>query len=81
MWEESLREREIEKQFRMLQQEIALAGEELESLKRHQRAETDALRLEVETLRRCLGRLHANFEECFDSVRTEVMQQTDPETL
>ena len=76
-----MREREIEKQFKMLQQEIALAGEQLEALKRIQRAETDALRLEVETLRRCLERLNPDFEECFGGVRTEVMQGTDPEIL
>jgi regulator of replication initiation timing len=76
-----LREGEIENQFKRLQQEIALAGEELESLKRIQRAETDALRLEVETLRRCLGRLHPKFEDCFGTVRTEVMQEIDPQRL
>lgn len=76
-----MREREIEQQFKMFQQEIALAGEQLEALKRIQRAETDALRLEVEAIRRCLTRLHPDFEECFGAVRTEVMQGTDPETL
>jgi hypothetical protein len=76
-----MREGETEKQFRILQQEIALAGEELQALRRTQRAETDALRLEVETLRRCLGRVHPGFEECYAAVRAEVRQGTDPETL
>lgn len=76
-----MREGETEKQIKMLQREIALAGEELEALKRRQREERNALRLEVEALRRCLERLHPGFEGCFDSVRTEVMQETDPEEL
>jgi regulator of replication initiation timing len=76
-----MKEREIEQQFKMLQQEIALVGEQLEGLKRIQRAETDALRLEVETLRRCLEHLSPDFEECFGAVRTGVIQGTDPETL
>jgi hypothetical protein len=76
-----MREGEIEKQFKMLQQEIALAGEELEALKRTQRAEMDALLLEIETLRRCLRRVHPGFEDCYAAVRAEVRQSTDPETL
>ena len=38
-------------QFRLLQQEIVLAGEAVETLKRDQRAAIDALRLEVEVLK------------------------------
>jgi len=41
-------------QLRLLQQEIVLAGEAIETLKRDQRAAIDALRLEVEVLKRCL---------------------------
>ena len=37
-------------QLRLLQQEIVLAGEAVETLKREQRAAIDALRLEVEML-------------------------------
>ena len=43
---------EIAEQFRLLQQEIVLAGEAVETLKRDQRAAIDALRLEVEVLKR-----------------------------
>lgn len=76
-----MREREVEKQFKILQQQIALSVEEVEALRRDQRAATDALRLELETLRRCLERLHPDFEECFAAVRATVMHETDPEAL
>jgi predicted nucleic acid-binding Zn-ribbon protein len=76
-----MKEREVEKQLKALQQEIALAGEEVEALRRNQRAGLDALRLEVEALRRCLVRVHPDLEGCFAAVRAEVMQQTDPEAL
>jgi hypothetical protein len=45
-------------QFRLFQQEIVLAGEAVETLKRDQRAAIDALRLEVEVLKRCVCQVH-----------------------
>ncbi len=76
-----MREGEVEKQLKALQQETALTGEEVEALKRDQRAGMDALRLELEALRRCLVRMHPDFDECFAVVRATVMQETDPEAL
>lgn len=76
-----MREREIQKQLKVLQQEIALAGEDLEALRRDQRALIDGLRLEVEALRRCLERLHPDSVGCLDAVRAEVLQEIDPEAL
>jgi regulator of replication initiation timing len=76
-----MREREIEKQFNVLQQEIALTGEDLEALRRDQRALMDGLRLEVEALRRCLERLHPDSVECFAAVRAEVLHGVNPEAL
>jgi hypothetical protein len=49
-----MKEAEITEQFRLFQQAIVLAGEAVETLKREQRAAIDALRLEVEVLKRCL---------------------------
>ena len=46
-----MKEAEITEQFRLLQQEIVLAGEAIEALQRDQRAEVDALRLDVELLK------------------------------
>jgi len=49
-----MKEAESAEQFRLLQQAIVLAGEAVETLKRDQRAAIDALRLDVEVLKRCL---------------------------
>ncbi|MBN1840793.1 MAG: hypothetical protein JW883_00725 [Deltaproteobacteria bacterium] len=76
-----MKERDVEKQFKILEQEIALNGEQLEALRRDQRAATDAMRLEVETLRRCLVRLFPDSDECFATVRAEVAKEVDPEAL
>jgi hypothetical protein len=70
---------EMSEQLRLLQQEIALAGESIETLKRDHRAEIDALRIEVEVLRRCLQQLHPEFQERLAAVRSDVVQHTDPE--
>ena len=42
-------------QFRLFQQELVLAGEAIETLKRDQRAAIAALRLDVEVLKCCLS--------------------------
>jgi regulator of replication initiation timing len=74
-----MKEKEIEKQFKVLQQEIAVNGGELEALKRDYRAEIDSLRLEVKALRRCLALLHPDFVERLAVVRDQVIQETYPE--
>ena len=76
-----MREGEVEKQLKMLEQEIALNGEVLEALRRDQRGAMDALRLEVEVLRRCLERLHPDFKESFAALRAEATHEIDPEAL
>ena len=76
-----MKEAEIAEQFRLLQQEVNLAGEAVETLRRDHRAEIDALRLEIEALQRCLLGLHPELEERLAIVRSEVMQKIDPEAL
>ena len=75
-----MKEAERVEQFRLLQREVELAGEAVSDLQRDHRAEIDALRLEVEVLRRCLFLMHPNLEEQWSKVRTQVVQETDPET-
>ena len=75
-----MKEAEIAEHFRLLQREVELAGEAVSDLQRDHRAEIDAVRLEVEVLRRCLFLMHPNLEEQWSKVRTQVVQETDPET-
>lgn len=69
----------VEEQLRLLQQEMALAGEAIDNLRREHRAEIDALHLEIETLRRCLTVLHPQFPGRYDVLREQVLRETDPE--
>ena len=75
-----MKEAEIVEHFRLLQREVELAGEAVSDLQRDHRAEIDAVRLEVEVLRRCLFLIHPHLEEQWSKVRTQVVQETDPET-
>ena len=77
--ESGMKEAEITEQFRLLQQEIVLAGEAIEALQRDQRAEVDALRLDVEVLQRCLLQLHPEFAAHYETMRVELRREIDPE--
>lgn len=70
----------IEAQFRLLQREVALAGEAIDMLRRDHRAEIDDLRLEIEVLRRCLTIIQPAIAERFATLREQVLRETDPET-
>lgn len=74
-----MKDAEIEEQFRLLQQEIGLAGEAIAALQRDQRAENDALRLDIAVLKRCLLQLHPAFATHFEAVRATVIRDIDPE--
>ena len=69
----------VEAQFQRLQQEVLLTGEAIDNLQREHRADIDALRLEIEVLRRCLKILHPEFEGQDDALREQVLRETDPE--
>ena len=74
-----MKEAEITEQFRLFQQAIVLAGEAVETLKREQRAAIDALRLEVEVLKRCLFQLHPELATQFETMRADLIREFDPE--
>jgi hypothetical protein len=69
----------VEEQLQLLQQEAVFTGEAIESLRREHRAQIDALRLEIEALRRCLKVLHPEFDGHDDALREQVLRETDPE--
>ena len=74
-----MKEAEITEQSRLFQQAIVLAGEAVETLKREQRAAIDALRLEVEVLKRCLLQLHPELATQFETMRADLIRAFDPE--
>jgi hypothetical protein len=75
-----MKEAESAEPLRLLQQEIVLAGEAVETLKRDQRAAIDALRLEVEVLKRCLCQIHPELAARFEAIRATLIREFDPET-
>ena len=66
-------------QLRLFQQAIVLAGEAIETLKREQRAAIDALRLEVEVLKRCVCQVHPELAAQFEAIRATLIREFDPE--
>ena len=76
-----MHEGELNEQLRFLQQEITLAGEAIATLKREQRAETDALRFEIALLRRCVLFFHPTLQEEWGKIRAAELQHLDPEAL
>jgi hypothetical protein len=72
-------EAENAEQLRLLQQAIVLAGEAVETLKRDQRAAIDALRLDVEVLKRCLCQVHPELAAHFETMRATLIREFDPE--
>jgi hypothetical protein len=70
----------IDERLRLLQQQMVIVGEAIESLQLETRAAIDAVYLEIEVLRRCLHLVHPDMAESFAAVRTEAIHTTDPET-
>ena len=70
---------EIAEQFRLFQQEIVLAGEAVETLKREQRAAIAALRLDMEVLKRCFLQLHPELAAHVETMRATLIREFDPE--
>jgi hypothetical protein len=71
-----MKEAEITEQFRLFQQEIVLAGEAIETLKRDQRAAIDALRLDVEVLKRCLCQVHPELAAQYETIRATMIRES-----
>jgi hypothetical protein len=74
-----MKEAEIAEQFRLFQQAIVLAGEAVETLQREQRAAIDALRLEVEVLKRCVCQVHPELAAQYEAIRATLIREFDPE--
>jgi len=74
-----MKEAQITEQFRLFQQAIVLAGDAVETLKRDQRAAIDALRLDVEVLKRCVFQVHPELAAHVETMRATLIREFDPE--
>ncbi len=75
----SMREAELESRLDLLNQEMASLAGEVVRLRRDHRAELDALRLEIETLKRFLADAHTAFPERYRSLEEQVRLEVSPE--
>ena len=66
-------------EIQLLQREIEAQGEWLNRERLERKTETDRLRLEVETLKRILSRLHPEFAAEIGAMSEQVRQEYDPE--
>ena len=76
-----MEEMDIRQQFHLLQKEIESAGARTEELRLQLIAAIDALKIEVEVLRRFMERHHQDFSRKYDGLREEVVQQFEPEWM
>jgi hypothetical protein len=74
-----MEELDIRQQFHLLQKEMESAGLRTEELRLNLTAAIDALKIEVEVLRRFMERYHQDFSHRYEALREEVIQQFDPE--
>jgi len=74
-----MEEMDIRQQFHLLQKELESAGSRTEELRLNLTAAIDALKIEVEVLRRFMEQHHQDFSRRYGALREEVIQQFDPE--
>jgi hypothetical protein len=80
-WEEVMEERDIQQRFHLVQQEVEAAISLVEELKLTCAAATDALKIEVEVLRRFMERSHPDFPRQVAELRTKVLHDVNPEWI
>ena len=64
---------------KLLDEELDLLTNEVMNLKLNCRTEIDALKLEIETLKRFLASSYPDFQERFQSVKEKVIREVSPE--
>lgn len=76
-----MEEKDVKQQFHLLQKEIETAGARLEDTRLSLIAAIDELKLELEILKRFMGRYHTDFARRYPELRDELMRELDPEWL
>lgn len=69
----------LEKEIERLAEELRLSGEYADGRFIDVRAEIDRVKLEVEALRRFLERAFPSFGPDLERIKTEIVQEFDPE--
>jgi len=80
-WENSMEEKDLQQRFHLLQQEVEAAVSLIGDTKINSTAAIDALKIEVEVLRRFMERYHPDFAPRYAELRAEVIQEVNPEWI
>lgn len=67
--------------MKLLQKAVETAGARIEDTRLNLVATIDALKLEIEVLKRFMERYHADFSHRYPELRDELMREVDPEWL
>jgi hypothetical protein len=76
-----MEEKQIEQRFHLLQQEVEAAVALVEQVKLNCAAATDALKIEIEVLRRLMEQYHPDFPRRYAELRAQVLHAVNPEGI
>jgi hypothetical protein len=76
-----MEELDLKHQFHLLQKEVEAAVSLTEEVKLNLLAAVDALKIEVEVLKRFMERYHADFPRRYPELKEELMHEVDPEWM
>jgi hypothetical protein len=79
--EGTLEEKDLEHRFHLVQKEIEAGVSLTEDLKLDLLSAIDGLKIEVEILRRFMQRYHPDFARVYAGLRSEVVQEVNPEWI
>jgi hypothetical protein len=76
-----MEEKQIEQRVHLLQQEVEAAVALVEQVKLNCAAATDALKIEIEVLRRFMEHAYPDFPRRYTELRAQVLQAVNPESI
>ena len=76
-----MEEKQIEQRFHLLQQEVEAAGALVEQAKLNCAAATEALKIEIEVLRRFMEHAYPDFPHRYAELRAQVRHSVNPEGI
>jgi hypothetical protein len=74
-----MEEKELQQRFHLLQKEVEAAISLVEEVRLNYAAAVDALKIEVEVLRRFMDGYDPNFARRYDELRGQVIHEINPE--
>jgi hypothetical protein len=76
-----MEERQIEQRIHLLQQEVEAAVSLIDQAKLNCAAATDALKIEIEVLRRFMEHAYPDFPSRYTELRAQVLHAVNPESI